>query len=369
MSMRKVALLAAIVAVPACSKSDKDDGGSSNKPETPGLNTVAPANFRNTATSAREVGDRVGQVEQGMSQGSLALRQQSNDQKKESSRRLSELTTSFLAGKGLNHGRGEIIVDEDAPQSGFNLAEGADCSSIAQSIEGTYATTLKGLKASADALVTFDQKLPEYITKLPANERFAVSYQIDLSRIAEPAQASQQPGTVAAPKISGNALISAGANDHAVGIESSMDVTMQLEASAQNPGIQGRIQAGVAAYADAATQTVKFKSNVVAGGVAVDPESGERRATNVAATFGMGVIGGALPAISFDGSASGNLGVDEQGRPKNANILAQFTMTKRSDSEISLKLHATVDGKPQSAEVILAANKFGRCVVKSQHVK
>ena len=363
MSISKLALFTAVIAAQACSKSKDGNDDKSDPVETPALSSVAPEGYKNTASSAREVGERVGQVQVGLAQSNLGLTgtTQRTSAPKESERTIDLMAAKFLAGQTFqiaelsigDWGVGQEDRDFPDQNEDFGLAAGSDCQNMIRSIDEAYNSTVAGLKSSADELITLDEKLPKGVTKLPPSDRFAVGYAADFSSWIDESQT--EAGEM--PKISGFGNLSAGANDSAVGIEASVDVSAQMPASTGTPAASSRVQAGFAAYADAPAQTIKLKSNMVLNQV-----SGEAP-VSISTSFGMVLAGGVQPSVSIDGSASGNF-VDANGKPKRVSGNGSVALKKKSESELTLVYSVTVNKATKSDAVVLAADQFGRCVVK-----
>jgi hypothetical protein len=359
-----------------------DDDSHWHGPQIPAINLVAPDGFKNTAKNATEVashlttaGKSIGEVKFGSSeQGTSNPPPSSNTNP--ITLLASDEVSRFLSAEDRNVGNGE--------NSGTiypDLSVGADCGSSLNMLNEVYRGSSSVIKGIADELVKIDSsQLPEGVTKGASNDQFAVTLNVDLSKVKNQAQSSDSipnnetieppvssPGhstpVATAGNFSGTAVIGAGASEDLA--------VLALGANGAGSNEQSDLNFDASFSVGVYSKEQKFKLNFGGNSNYTVKDNGHSQSFNMNGSASATLAAGHSPYVLLSLTANGNGIVDPSTRQfklddKQHSTVANFKVQKGDNNGVLLTYDVTTDGgRQQSGSVAFVTDEMGRCVVKN----
>ena len=360
--MKNILIALGTIGLVTVSCGQKDDSKPSGPSvQQPNLGLVDAGDFKNTAKNGQEVGVKLKQAS--ADTGSVQFAKPTTPSSSQHKSILSSAAVqSFLAGPSnqfptpVTPGQS----NQTQPSQDLKLAPTANskCGDDLNFLNDTYTNTAKALKMAADQLTQAESRdLGEGVTRLPANDQFAVSYSIDLSK--QKLQQQDQSGRMhdVDATLGGTALIGAGANDTMAILSTGVDATATGKDSTMT------IKGGLVISTQSTQKLLKLGANADLSDTTKD---GTARGNFDAK---MNLVAGTSPSISFEVNGKSNLTSDGTDTvkidQKDHTFAAKYSIERLANTDVSMIYTVRLDSKDQTAKVILTTDANGACVVKN----
>lgn len=345
----------------SCGKSDDSHPSGPNAVRAD-LGLVGASDFKNTAKNGQEVSAKLNQASNDTASVKFAKTPRYNGT---SSEDMSILSTASVQ-SFLSERRNPFPTPTNPNTGGskqkkpvnLTLKTGTNCGDDLNMLNSTYTNVSKGLRETASMLTQLDsQELGEGMTRLPADDKFAVSYSIDLSKVKQEnasAQTEQSDVTLV-----GLALIGAGANETTAVLSTGIDATATGKDSTMT------VKGGLVVSAETTQKLLKFGANADLND---NTKNGNAHGKIDAK---MNLLAGNTPSISFELTATSNLVPATDGRgngtldDKDHTYAAKYSIERLANSDVAVTYTFTQDSDKQQGKVILTTDAQGTCVVKN----
>ncbi|MCX6126288.1 MAG: hypothetical protein NTV34_16265 [Proteobacteria bacterium] len=265
----------------------------------------------------------------------------------------------------------------------MTLNQGASCGGNMLVLNGVYSKSAEALKGASALLTSLDKELPEGVVSGGATEQFAVTYQIDLSKVnvstpntssATETSGSETSGTAGLPTqdssngkesipVTGLIKIGAGAN------ATEAVLGFGFNAAMDNKGTTGAIDGNFSISANDALKLLKMSADGKLSFKAPSQE-GSNKPINIAAETKslFEIQAGSKPSLHLSGSYSGNGNISKEGAALSDEthmISADVKVAQSNSSDVKVSYSVTVDGKETTGSVEFVTDAYGQCVVKA----
>lgn len=344
----------------SCSKDDNDGGSSGPNVSRPGLDLVDVGDFKNTAKSGADVSAKFNQAStstKAVSFGSTRIRNATDT--KSNILSLSSVQ-SFLSGSDFD-GESETLKDE--------IPTANDCLSQLKTLDSVYKGAADGLKETANLLQKMDGELPDGIVRGAANDQYAVTYTIDLGKVTQEQTSSpnRRSGSIQTPpstnaKISGLAMIGAGANS------TTAVLSVGIDATATGDDGSGSFKGGFAAAAHTDQKLLKFSTNANINAVGKD-DSGKPETKRAAGTAKLVLQAGENPSVDLSVTGTSNVTAENGSvglADHDQSVAASIKVQKLANNDVGVSYSITADAEEKKGELTLTTDlKTGTCTVKN----
>jgi hypothetical protein len=361
MMIRSMTAFVCISAMIGCGKKD-DDSSSSGPARGPALGLVGGENFKNTAKNGADVSSTMGKLETEMKGGNFALQGVPRSKAKNSSLfsfMMGQVQPSQLAGTSRSfRGIGEQESPGPSAPSFTNLQFGGSCDSQAAQIDKIYESLIAGMRMASEQLTKLDSKnLPEGVTRLEADDKFAVGYAIDLSKqnlkdsTQDLEQEVPQIGAEAQnAKVDGVMTLTAGANDNEVALSST------IKSNAKSEGGSAVIDGGITALGNVSAKTIRVKAIG-----SVSAQGSEQGSGNFKGDQDLEIVGGANPAVTLKATIEGSS--SDGSETKSGKVVASFKIAKVAAEKLQLSYSIDNGQEVQQKDLMLVSSN-GACKVQ-----
>lgn len=345
----------------ACGKKDDSHPSGPNAVQAD-LGLVGASDFKNTAKNGEEVSAKLKQAGDDTAKVTFAKTPRSNPPASESVSILSSASVqAFLSDRRNPFPDSTPRSNGSSQGKPLNLAPktGSNCGDELNLLNSTYTNTAQTLRKAAEMLAELDsQELGDGITRLPANDKFAVSYSIDLSKLKLESTDSTGRSQPLDVTVGGLALIGAGANSTAAVLSTGVDASFADKNSTQT------IKGGLVLSAETTQKLLKFGANADVSDTSKDG--------NAHGSFDakMNLLAGNSPSISFELSGKSNLLPATDGSSKvtldekDHTFAAKYSIERLANNDVAVTYTLSLDGKNQDGKATLTSDAQGMCIVK-----